>query len=240
MFGWLRRVLFPAPPTEQQLKMEQALADYPPYTPPPFRPELDLVTPGAADAEYADYFFGTMPARREALRAFLLHFDVELSADDAGLAAISAWLPQWGELLAYDYKDKEAQNAFHRLGAPWTGRLLALNVIFDLGVYYAECLWTRRTNLKWEVMRFPDICIHSVLRLPGGKGFAPMDFVYSECDSIRRDKEDIRKRRPGSEYSHVLKPDSFSRHVLAKTPRNRRWRKQPWSGSWTEDQDDDA
>ena len=114
--------------------MQQALADYPVYAPPPLRPELDLVTRGASIREYQDYFFSALPARREALRTLLLHFDVALSADDAGLAALSAWLPQWGDLLAHDYTDRELVNAYHRLDAPWTGRLRGLNVMFDLGI----------------------------------------------------------------------------------------------------------
>jgi hypothetical protein len=31
-----------------------------------------------------------------------------------------------------------------------------LTPIFDLGIYYAECVWLRRTRLEWIVTRGPD------------------------------------------------------------------------------------
>jgi hypothetical protein len=95
MFGWLRRT--PPPPTEQQRQMAQALAEYPPYAPPEWNP--DTKSPRDANEEYQEYFFGSKQWRLEALRAFLAKFDVALNLDDAGIMAVSTWLPQCGDLL---------------------------------------------------------------------------------------------------------------------------------------------
>jgi hypothetical protein len=89
MFDWLRRT--PPPPTEQQRQMAQALAEYPPYAPPEWNPDTKSLRD--ANEEYREYFFGSRQSRLEALRAFLEGFDVVLNLDDAGIMAVSAWLP---------------------------------------------------------------------------------------------------------------------------------------------------
>src|SRR5262249_42035855 len=143
MFGWLRRT--PPPPTEQQQRVRQALSEYPPYAPPEWKAE----SPRDTNVEDREYFFASTQLRLEALRAFLAKFDITLNLDDAGIMAVSAWLPQYADLLVDDLDDDAVHDAYWGFLAPWTGKLAGLNPIFDLGIYYAECLWSRRTKLKW-------------------------------------------------------------------------------------------
>jgi hypothetical protein len=225
MFSWLRRSPLP-PPTEQQLQLTQALAAYPPYAPPEYSPNPDADSMRAASAQYREYFLGGRQARLEALGEFLANFDVSSSLDDAGLIAVSTWLPHWADLLVNEFEDS---NAYRRLEVPWTGRLKGLNVVFDLGIYYAECLWARRTKLEWIVVRGADVhgivlASHAIKGLPGGKLFDPFDFTFWECWHIRNAKLAKQRRLPYSDDPWVLKPESFSRHVLAKAPPGRRGR----------------
>ncbi|WP_076866515.1 hypothetical protein [Bradyrhizobium mercantei] len=224
MFGWLRRA--PAPPTEQQRQVWQALSEYPPYAPP----EWDLDTKSLRDAnvEYQKYFFDSKPLRLEALRAFLAKFDIALGFDDAGIRAVSAWMPQYADLLVRNLGDHFTNEAYWGFSVPWTGALAGLNPIFDLGIYHAECLWSRRTKLKWIVARGPqkEVSTHFISGLPGtGKLFCPMTWTYVHCSNIRNSKELARKRFPGAAASLDLKGDTLYRHILSKTPPGRRSRR---------------
>lgn len=58
------------------------------------------------------------PQSEAALTALLASFDVSLNLDDAGLMAVSAWLPQWGDLLINDFRDETVRNAYRRLKVP--------------------------------------------------------------------------------------------------------------------------
>jgi hypothetical protein len=229
MFDWLRRSP-PPPPPEEQLKLTRALAGYPPYAPPEYGPAPNPESMREASFRYRDYFLANRQARLEALREFFANFDVCLSLDDAGLMAVSSWLPYWADLLVDDFDDKAVRDGYDLLRVPWTGTLIGLNVIFDLGVYYAECLWSRRTKLEWSVTRGADVhgivrATHFVKGLPGGKWFDPIHFMYSECWNIRKAKIAKQQRLPHSDDPWLLKSESFYRHVLAKTPSGRRSRK---------------
>ena len=113
MFGWLRRVLLP--PTAQQRRMRQLLAGYPLYAPPAYKGDSTIESARAASAEYAEYFHDIRPARLEALRTFLENFGVSLNTDDAGLMAVSAWLPEWADLLIEGPYNKTIWYAYLRL-----------------------------------------------------------------------------------------------------------------------------
>jgi hypothetical protein len=207
--------------------MAQALASYPPYAPPRYNPDPTPESMRAASAQYEEYFLGSMPARLEALRAFLANFDVALNSDDTGLRAVSTWMPQWADLLVDDLYDSYA---IDRLDVPWTGALSGLNVIFDLGVYYSDCLWARRTKLGWFVYRGPDangqiFAGHSIKGIPGGKLFDPFHFMYGECWSIRQAKIAKEKKVPHSEDPFILSGEALWRHLLANAPPGRRSRK---------------
>ena len=226
MFGWLRRPPSTSP-TEQQLQLMKALVGYPPYAPPEYRPDPNAESMRAASAQYREYFLASRQARLEGLREFLANFDVSLGLDDAGLMAVSTWLPYWANLLVSEFKDRDA---YKRLEVPWTGRLRGLNVVFDLGIYYAECLWARRTKLEWLVFRGADmhgnvLATHAIKGLPGGKSFDPFDFMFWECWDIRKAKIAKQKRMPYSDDPWHLRSESFYRHVLAKAPPVRRSRK---------------
>jgi hypothetical protein len=179
----------------------------------------------AASFQYKDHFLGSMQARVEALRAFLANFDVTLSLDDAGLMAVSTWLPHWADLLVDDFSDQSVRDAYRSFTVPWTGRLSGLNVIFDLGIYYAECLWARRTKLEWVVVRGPEGASHLIKGLPGGKWFDPIHFTYSYCWRIRGAKIAKRKRLPYSNDPVVLKSERFYGQILLNAPPGRRSRK---------------
>jgi len=221
MFGWFRRT--PAVPTEDQLRVSQALASYPPYAPLEWKADSTSDSRRAASAQYRDFFIGGIPDRIEALRAFLANFDVALSLDDIGLMAVSAWLPRYGDLLVNDFDDEAVRDAYRDCAVPWAGRLIGLNVVFDLAIYNAECLWARRTRLKWQVSRGVDangnlMANHFIIGLPGGKAFDPFHYTYLHCRNIRTAKT-------YSDDCWSLKSDSFSRHVLADAPPGRRRRK---------------
>jgi hypothetical protein len=223
MFSWFRRA--PAAPTEEHLRLTRAIVGYPPYAPPEWKLDPNPEAMRAASFHYKDHFLGGAQARLEALRAFLANFEVSLSSDDAGLMAVSTWLPRWADLLVNDFDDQAVWNAYRRFEVPWTGTLSGLNVIFDLGIYYAECLWTRRTKLEWLVVRGPDGALHIIKGLPGGKGFDPIDFMYWQCRNIRKAKLPKPKWLRYSDDPFLLRSDSFCRHVLAKAPPGRRSRK---------------
>lgn len=223
MFGWLRRAA--PPPTEQQLAMAQALAGYPPYSPPEWKPDPDPESMRAAALQYREYFLGVREARVDSLRDFLAKFDVPLSLDDAGLMAVSAWLPHWADLLVVDFDDRTVWDTYLRFKVPWTGTLGGLNVIFDLGIYYAECLWFRRTRLEWIVDRGPQGPVHIIKGLPGGKGFDPFSFVFWHCRDIGQAKLTKQKGLPYSDDTWLLKTDSIHRHLLSNAPSGRRSRK---------------
>ena len=155
-----------------------------------------------------------------------------LNLDDAGLMAVSNWLPRWADLLVNDFDDPAVWNAYHRFEAPWSGTLSGLNVVFDLGIYYAECVWIRRTKLEWIVVRGPEGATHFIKGLPGGKLFDPIHFTYWRCKDIRRAKLPKPKWHryfyPSMHRYYepsILGGDSFSRHVLSKAPPDRRRRK---------------
>jgi hypothetical protein len=156
--------------------------------------------------------------RLDALRVFLAKFDVVSNVDDAGLTAVSTWMPVYGDLLLPDLDDDSVEDAYSGFTASWTGALLGLNPIFDLGVYYAECLWSRRTRLKWIIARGPDRAwtSHVISGLFGGRLFDPIHWTYAECRNIRNIKRMIPKRVPYA--AGFLKPDKLFRRIQAQAP----------------------
>ena len=150
MFGWLRRA--PPPPSKEQHQVMQALAGYTPYAPPEWKPDSSPESMRAASFQYRDYFLDSKQARLETLRAFLTNFDVSPDLDDAGLMAVSTWLPHWADLLVDDLVDQATRDTYQRFTSPWTGKLSGLNAKFDLGIYHAECLWShaRNWNGSWS------------------------------------------------------------------------------------------
>ncbi len=161
------------------------------------------------------------------LRGFLAKFDVVADLDDAGLMAVSSWLPQYGDLLVDDLHTRAIQQAYSGLAVPWTGALSGLNPMFDLGIYVAECLWLRRTKLKWIITRDPvqRTAAHLISGGPLGKLFDPMDCVYNTCNSIRVNKRWLQTGRHYTDSPVSLQSDAFYRTVLSHAPPGRRRRK---------------
>jgi hypothetical protein len=220
MFGWFRRA--PAP-TDEQLRVAAALAGYPPYSPPKWTPGLEFL--GDNSEAYREYFFANKHLRLQALGEFLAKFGVALELDYAGLVAVSTWLPRYADSLVDDFDSEVVRDAYREFLSPWTGALSGLNPIFDLGIYHAECVWSRRTKLKWIVVRGPEVGIatHAISGLPGGKLFDPMGWTYNFCRNIWVKK---RKRWPFANNSLELESEVLYRRVLSEAPPGRRRRKQ--------------
>lgn len=144
------------------------------------------------------------PCGSKHLRTFLAKFDVALGFDDAGIVAVSAWMPQYADWLVRNFNDDVTRKAYRGFSVPWTEELAGLNPIFDLGIYYAECLWLRRTKLKWIVTRGPqqEVSAHFISGLPGnGKPFSPMTWTYVHCRHVRISKARLQKRVPFADAS---------------------------------------
>jgi hypothetical protein len=127
MFGWFRRA--PKAPTDEQLRVTQALVNCPPYAPPEWNPDPEFLRD--ANVAYQEYFFTSRQARLDARRDFFAKFDVALNLEDAGIMAVSTWLPQYADLLV-DFDDDAVHDAYREFTAPWTGVLSGLNPIFDV------------------------------------------------------------------------------------------------------------
>lgn len=236
MFGWFRRA--PAAPTDEQLRVAEALVGYPPYSPPKWNLNPEFLRDAneaswleflrAANEAYRDYFFASKNLRLHALREFFAKFGVCLNLDDAGLMAVSTWLPKHADLLLDDFNNDAVRDAYREFANPWIGAWSGLNPIFDLGIYYAECVWLRRTKLKWIVMRGPDRggAVHFISGLPGGNPFDPMGWTYDHCRNVWVSRRAIKKRQPFSENAWELRSESFCRHVLSQAPPGRRSLKQ--------------
>ena len=155
MFAWLRRK--PAPPSEEKLRVIEALVDYPVYAPPIRRSKAQSLKE-AHDA-YTTYFFENRSERVAALRKFLAKFDVTLSLDDANVKAVSAWCPVYADLLVDGLQHQESDElwcAYNWFEVPWTGAMIGFNPIFDLGVFMGECILSRNPRLKWRPLVNPE------------------------------------------------------------------------------------
>ncbi len=226
MFRWFRRA--GAAPTEEQLLLSQALIGYPQYAPP----DWDMVPSdddegrkrwAESSKKYAQFFHDSRAARLDALRGFLARFEIVAGLDDAGVMAVSSWLPRYADLLVGGF-DQNVVDAYKGLKVPWAGPLNGLNPIFDLGVYYAECLWCRRTKLKWIVLRAPGsgVASHLISGLPGGKLFDPISWMRVHCSNVRALKNSVNKMNSIEPWE--LRAESFYRKVLSDAPPGRRSR----------------
>src|SRR5690348_7588845 len=136
MFRWLRSG--PPPASPEKRRVVEALTDYPAYIPPRWEPNPNSLREAAA--EYSTFFFENVDRRIQALGRFLEAFDVPLGLDDGGTMAVSAWFPLYADLLVDALGDDTIWRAYRGLETPWTGALLGLNPIFDLGIYCGKCL----------------------------------------------------------------------------------------------------
>ena len=185
MFAWLRRK--PAPPSEEKLRVLDALADYPVYTPPIWSSEAQSFKE-AGDA-YASFFFENRSGRVEALRSLLEKFDLALNLEEDGVKAVSAWLPVYADLLVDGLQHQESDDlycAYHWFEVPWTGPLIGFNPIFDLGVFIGECVLHRNPRLKWRAFVKPELNKGASHIIFGNRGqaFDPINWIYTECQNV--------------------------------------------------------
>jgi len=208
MFRWLSRNTGSG--AEERRIISGALADYPPYLPPPW----DAASLREASAIYSDFFFENRSRRLHALRLFLAHFNVAVDLDDARILAISAWCPHSTHLLVEGLNTDSVHDAYNDFTSPWIGPLIGLNPIFDLGVYFGECMLSRNPQLKWQPMRGPQSnnVGHLIFGEKDGRPFDPIKWMYVFCCNIYNERTMPVAR--GAEIS--TKEDRLYRHILAR------------------------
>ena len=211
MFRWLRRA--PPPSSEEKRRVLDALTGYPAYSPPVWDPDKSFRD---SVAEYENFFLANKEGRIEALAVFLANFDVALSADERGLMAISSWCPRYADLQVDGLERDCVADAYRYFEPPWTGPLLGLNPIFDLGIYLGESILSHDPKLRWRPIRAPDAsCVtHNIVF--GQRFFQlfdPVRWMYTECNNIRADKLAKARRLPAYPTMGLLEEDALFRHI---------------------------
>lgn len=213
MFGWLRRDRTQL--AEGQRKVLEALADYVPYSPPEWN--SDTKSLHDASAEYRAFFFDNRELRVETFSRFIAKFSVAANFDEAGTRAVSAWCPLYADLLVDGLERDSVADTYYEFACPWTGTMIGLNVIFDLGIYIGECVLARNTKLKWLPSRGPEarILAHPIFGQKYHRPFDPIKWSYVLCRNICIAKRKIERRRryPGTEF---VSPDYLYGHVRAQ------------------------
>lgn len=209
MFSWLRRN---SKHREEELRqVSEGLADYPLYVPPTW--DVHSTALREANAEYKRFFFENRDRRLEALRVFLARFNVALNLDDAGVMALSNWLPNHADLLVDGLSTDSVRDAYDGLATPWTSSLLGLNAIFDLGIYFGECMLSRNSRLKWQPIRGPEPhnVGHPIFGQKNRRPFDPIKWIYVMCSNIYTERNVPVAR----DTEIATKEDSLYRHILA-------------------------
>ncbi|SHL38185.1 hypothetical protein SAMN05444159_5751 [Bradyrhizobium lablabi] len=176
-------------------RLRKALSDYPLFAPPHSKNSAFLDFDSAKENER--YFFEHRPERIGALRDLLRAFDVELALEGPGLEAVSAWFPGHAALLVAGLRNKTVRQAFYRWRMPWTGRLRGLNTIFDLGLFFGECIIAKNPRCRWmgfigaapgEPLR-PEVNIGGIgIDIEGSRRkpyFDPFEYIYLTCSNIQ-------------------------------------------------------
>ncbi len=208
MFGWLLRHSQRHPQRhEERERVSYALADYPAYEPPQWN-AIKSITDN--NLEYANFFLDMRNRRLDALRSFLIKFDVILSMDDVGIMSVSSWCPVYGDFLVPDLETDDVFSAYNDLELPWTGRLIGLNVIFDIGIYIGECVLSHNQTLKWQPMRGPES--RSIRHPIFGENrtvFDPIRSIYVTFRNIA-----VAKRFPRAHRrSAFMEPDALFHYI---------------------------
>jgi len=200
MFGWFRPHI-----REQRRQVSAALVGYPPYEPPKWDVDQELM--GEATIEYRQFFLAERSRRLEALGSFLGKFGVDPNLDDAGIMAVSVWYPAFADLLATGLEKDTVLAAYREFGSPWIGDLLGLNTIFDLGVYFGECMLLRNRRFEWKPIRGPERVSHNIFGQKSGRPFDPIDYMHTRCRNIQATKKPtIFSPTSGTEF---IKPDAL-------------------------------
>jgi hypothetical protein len=155
VFSWLQKE--PNHLIDHRRRMSQALIDYPAYEPlhrqgpncPRHLPDQEAREFAARGRENFSHFIEHRKERLVALKAFLAKFGVAMDLEEKGLVAVSAWLPGNCSALVADLGKDETMQIFFRYLVPWEGDFRGLNVIFDLGIFFGECVIIRNPLLHW-------------------------------------------------------------------------------------------
>jgi hypothetical protein len=176
------------------LKLRWALEEYPVYSPPDMRNEIELPINLARDN--FNYFKANLVFRERSLRTFMEKFAIDATTDDRGLLAVSQWFDRYGGLLLY-HKPRSATTlrAFVNYNPPWTGKHIGINVVWDIGIYVGNCIIARRASAHWDLdTGNPDPMSHEALGfhrpyiagLYWPAGGDPITQVYADSQSLRR------------------------------------------------------
>jgi hypothetical protein len=129
-------------------RVRRALADYPLFSPPHLQNSAFLDFQSAKENER--YFFDHRTERMQALSQFMRTFGVEMAVDGPGLTAASAWIAGHAGLLVPNLNSRGVRQAFYRFARPWTGRRRGLNAVFDLGLFFGECIIAKNPKCYWR------------------------------------------------------------------------------------------
>src|SRR5262249_7726016 len=119
--------------------------------------------------------------RLEYLYRFLTKFGVEGALADGGVTAVSEWLPQYGGLLVEHIRSGATMWALYDFARPWTGELQGAHAVFDLGIYFGECVIARNPRLRWDVRVYDRPA-------PKPAGPTPLTGSGFEIEGLRRPK----------------------------------------------------
>jgi len=211
MFGWLRRE--PRHLADHCRRMLEALADYPVYEPlhrqgpncPRHFPDQEMQEFAARGRDNFAYFMEHRAERLNALKGFLAGFGVSIDLQEPGLATVSTWLPGHCGALVPNLGRDETMQIFFRYLKPWEDNLRGLNVIFDLGIFFGECVLARNPRVHW--INWPGASDNgeaaaSALHLTGFKsrrdGLDPMGRMLYLCED---DAKDFRDKTQGERVS---------------------------------------
>ncbi|MGJ4993865.1 hypothetical protein ACQR0Z_05610 [Bradyrhizobium sp. HKCCYLS3077] len=207
MFSWLSRRRTSALSSEK-LRVLDALRGYPPYTPPIWNSYAQSAE--SANEEYVRYFIDQRHPRLQALRRFLEKFDVAQGFTDQNIREVSTWLPTYADLLVDGLQHQESDalwRAYNWFEAPWTGSLLGLNVVFDIGIYMGECIIYRNPKLQWRPHVAPEPmsgASHFIDFPKRRRPFNPMKWSYTECKNIHSAKENRETWSEDSFYGNIV------------------------------------
>jgi hypothetical protein len=182
-------------------QMREYLSGYPVYTPPHMANVRDLTKEEAA--ENFQYFLEHLPVRTEALYSFLSQYKVAPDLDDDGLWSVSTWFSEEGSLLLAYVPPVKAIHTFLCFDPKWEGKHISFNVIFDLGIFLAQCLMRRNPKLKWFLAHGgargagPSNTGYYLMGLKRpGSWIDPMQRAFLHCHNEARELENKKEQRP--------------------------------------------
>jgi hypothetical protein len=130
-----------------EARLKRALTGYPLYNPP--YQGVAKMLPEKDARENHEFFLAQKAARIEALRCFFQPFGVALEFAKQTKDALDDWLATYAAFLYVS----EVGCSFLTHSPEWTGVLLGLNVILDLGIFLGEFAIKENPALRWDMDR---------------------------------------------------------------------------------------